>query len=83
MPETVCDIGQLTSREIRQLDKAVERGWLSKGKGGPYPIMKTMWALRGFDFAADRQREIDYHMEIARIEKARKQSSIRTEARAS
>ena len=70
--DTVVNIGQLSAAEIRQLDRAVERGWLSKGKGGPYPILKTVWAVRGFDFVADRQREIDFHMEIDRIEKVRK-----------
>lgn len=52
--ETVTDIGQLTAQEKRELTRAVKAGYLSKGKGGPYPIVKTVYAGPGFDFAADR-----------------------------
>lgn len=60
MLHTITDIGQLTSEETRELNKAVKKGWLSKGKGGPFPILKTVYALPGFDFVADRQREVAY-----------------------
>lgn len=60
--EGLCSIGQLSDQEKRELDRAVRKGWLSKGKGGPYPILKTMWARPGFDFAGDRKHEIDYMM---------------------
>lgn len=67
--ETVCDIGQLSDCEIRTLNKYVKRGWLSKGKGGPFPILKTIYAHPGFDFAANRQREVDAAFAIAEMEK--------------
>lgn len=53
--ETVTDIGQLTTQEKRELARAVKAGYLSKGKGGPYPVLKTVYAHPGFDFAADRE----------------------------
>lgn len=62
MVETVTDIGQLSKPETYQLSKYVKRGWLSKGKGGPFPKLKTVYACPGFDFEQDRQREIDAHM---------------------
>lgn len=55
---TVTNIGQLSKDELRTLDRAVRRGWLSKGKGGPCPIPKTVWAHPGFDFAADRAAQV-------------------------
>ena len=67
--ETVCNIGQLSKPEICQLNKYVKRGWLSKGKGGPFPMLKTMYAHPGFDFAADRKRYVERAVEISRIEK--------------
>jgi hypothetical protein len=62
LDQTVTDIGQLTPEEQRELSKAVKNGVLSKDKGGPYPILKPVYARRGFDFAADRQLQIDYAM---------------------
>jgi hypothetical protein len=62
LEHTVTDIGRLTPEEQRELSKAVKAGVLSKGKGGPYPVVKTVYARRGFDFAADRQLHIDYAM---------------------
>lgn len=68
MVETVTDIGQLSKSELYQLNKYVKRGWLSKGKGGPFPRLKTVYACPTFDFDADRQRVIDTAMTIHRIE---------------
>jgi hypothetical protein len=65
---TVTDIGQLSATEKRELNAAVKRGYLSKGKGGPFPALKTMYAHPGFDFIADRQREVDEAMRIAAID---------------
>lgn len=39
--DTITDIGQLTPAEKRTLNRAVKRGWLAKGKGGPYPDPKN------------------------------------------
>lgn len=69
MVETVTDIGQLSKTEIYQLNKYVKRGWLSRGKGGPFPILKTVYAHRDFDFDADRQRYVDAAMAAYEVEK--------------
>lgn len=66
--ETVINIGQLTDAEKRELERAVKRGYLSKGKGGPFPKMKTMYAHPGFDFVADREREIEEAMRICALD---------------
>ena len=66
--ETVCDIGQITTQEKRILNKYIKRGWLSKGKGGPFPMMKTMYAHRDFDFVADREREVEHAMALAELD---------------
>jgi hypothetical protein len=68
MVHTVCDIGQLTPQEKRQLNEAVKRGYLSKGKGGPFSKLKTMYARPGFDFIADRERGVADVMRIAEWE---------------
>ena len=67
--ETICDIGQLSKDELRQLNAAVKRGWLSKGKGGPFPKLKTMYACASFDFEADREREIAGAMVLADLDR--------------
>lgn len=56
--DTITDIGQLTPKEKRTLNRAVKRGTLAKGKGGPFPILKTVYAFPGFDFAAARAQHI-------------------------
>lgn len=76
MLHTVTDIGQLTAEETRELNKAVKKGWLSKGKGGTYPILKTVYALPGFDFAADRRREVDYMMYLDSLDRVAAQARV-------
>lgn len=56
MTQTVTDMGQLTHDEKRELNYAVRHGALVKAKGGPFPILKTVYAIPGFDFARDRQQ---------------------------
>jgi len=58
MIETVTDLGQLTHDEIRELNYAVKHGALTKAKGGPFLILKTVYAIPGFDFAAQREQAI-------------------------
>lgn len=65
---TVTDIGQLSKAEIYQLNKYVKKGWLSKGKAGPFPMLKTVYACPGFDFEASRQRYVDEAFRIYDIE---------------
>ena len=69
MVETVVDIGQLSASEKYQLNKAVKRGWLAKGKAGPFPVLKTVYAVPTFDFAASRERYVAEAMRIADIER--------------
>lgn len=68
MVETVVDIGQLSSSEKYQLNQAVKRGWLSRGKGGPFPMLKTVYAVPTFDHEASRRRYVDEAMRIAELE---------------
>jgi hypothetical protein len=39
----VTNIGQLSKEEIRELNKAVKKGILWKGKNYEYPTPKTCW----------------------------------------
>ncbi len=52
---TIVDTGWLTKDQRRELAYAVKYGVLVKGKGGPFPILKTVYAIPGFDFVADRE----------------------------
>lgn len=67
--ETVTDIGQLTAAQKRELNAAVKRGWLSRGKGGPFPILKTVWACPAFDFDASRRRYVAEMMAWAELDR--------------
>jgi hypothetical protein len=69
LTDTVTDIGQLTDEDRRVLNRYVKRGVLSKGKGGGFPLLKTVYACYGFDFAAQRQMYLDMFMEIANTER--------------
>lgn len=69
LTQTVTDIGQLSKAERQTLTAYVKRGHLSKGKGGPYPMLKTVYAIAGFDFAAHRQAHVDYMMYLARLDR--------------
>jgi hypothetical protein len=61
---TVVDLGQLQPHETRELAAAVRRGWLEKGKGGPFPKIKTVYAVRGYPFAEARRHTIDEMMAL-------------------
>jgi len=69
LTQTVTDIGQLSTQERRTLASYVRRGHLSKGKGGPYPMIKTVYAVSGFDFAAHRQAHVNYMMHLAELDR--------------
>lgn len=58
MLNPITDIGQLTVDQKKELNKYVKKGILDKGKGGPYPKLKTVYALHGFDFQKDREIQI-------------------------
>ena len=51
----VTDLGQFDKKTKRLLDKAAELGAISKGKGGEFPKIKTVYAPKGFDFEAHRK----------------------------
>jgi len=55
---TVTDIGQLSAIDVRTLNHAVKKGLLSKGKGGGFPRLKTVYARPGYDFKTARARLI-------------------------
>jgi hypothetical protein len=55
---TVTNVGQLTAEQKLDLEYAVRKGWLIKGKGGPYPILKSVYARPGFDFRKDREASV-------------------------
>lgn len=67
--ETVTDIGQLSPSGRYQLNKYVKRGWLSRGKGGPYPLLKTVYARPSFDFAASRDCYVEAAIAVYEVEK--------------
>lgn len=67
--ETVVNIGQLSDSEVRTLNKYVKRGWLSRGKGGPFPKVKTVYAHPGFDFTADREFYVRRAMKLAELDR--------------
>jgi len=69
MVNTITDIGQLTSEDVKTLDKYVKLGYLSKGKGGRFPIVKTVWGCPGFDFAKQRTDALAEWKRLAEIDK--------------
>lgn len=76
--ETVVNIGQLSVVERRTLDSYAKKGYLSKGKGGPFPVIKTVWAHPGFDFAADRERhyqEFCVYAEMDRVAREQRRAA--------
>ena len=56
--DTVTNLGQLSEDDVKTLDKYTRRGWLSKGRGGPFPKPKTVWAHPGYDFATARREKV-------------------------
>lgn len=71
MLSPITNIGQLSKDDVRVLNLYVKRGVLCKGMGGGYAIPKTMWALVGFDFAADRNELMTQMMSLAKLDAAR------------
>lgn len=58
MRETVTDIGQLSKDDIKTLNEYVKKGYLSKGRGGDFPALKTVWAFPDYDFIGAREAAI-------------------------
>lgn len=63
LTETVVSIGQLTPLDIKDLNKAVRDGVLARGKGGPYPTPKTVYAPAGHNFTSERLAWVRYFTE--------------------
>lgn len=59
LTQSIVDIGQLSKQDKRDLLKAMKAGVIVKGKGGPFPASKTVYAHPGYDFDAERARLIE------------------------
>jgi len=66
LADPVTDIGQLTKAERAALRRYVQRGCLACGQGGPYPSLKTVYAVPGYDFVGERRRALQ-HMLSGRV----------------
>lgn len=66
--ETVTDIGQLSASEVKELNRAVKQGYLSKGKGGCFPRLKTVYAYPAYDFVGERNRYVNHMMALAYLD---------------
>jgi hypothetical protein len=73
----IVSIGQLSDKDVRELNLAVKYGILDKGTGGPYPKLKTVYAHAGFDFQKNRQENVAAAMNIVEIEKNIKEKSTK------
>ena len=54
----VTDLGQLTDEEKKALKAAVKTGVLKKGKGGGFPVLKTVYAPPAFDIEGHHAAEL-------------------------
>jgi hypothetical protein len=59
MTETVTDIGQLSKQETKDLEYFVRKGVLIKGKGGCFPKVKTVYAIKGYDIVGERKKALN------------------------
>jgi hypothetical protein len=66
----VTDLGQLTDVEKKALKAAVKNGLLKKGKGGGFPVLKTVYAPPAFDIAGHHTAE------LARLDHAAAMDSV-------
>lgn len=54
----VVDIGQIPDKQKAALKRAVRRGEIAAGKGGPFPKIKTCYGPLGSDFAGKRTMDV-------------------------
>ena len=66
----VTDLGQLTDEEKKALKAAVRTGVLKKGKGGGFPVLKTVYAPPTFDI------EGHHAAELAHLDRAAAMDSV-------
>lgn len=57
---TVVDDGRLTRMQRLELERAVSARLLTKGRGGPFPMLVDVYAAPGCDFAEERKAEIAF-----------------------
>lgn len=62
----VTDLGQLTDEEKKALNAAVKNGVLKKGKGGGFPVLKTVYAPPAFDIEGHHAAELA-HLDHAAV----------------
>ena len=72
MLHPITDIGQLTAQDKKHLQKYVKMNVLIKERGGPFPQLKTVYALIGHDIALDRKESIAEMMRIVKYESSLK-----------
>lgn len=72
LTETVCDIGQMTPDERRQLARAVKNGTLQKAKAGPYPMRKWVYGPLWADLEAQRAGAFAEYKRLAAWETAQR-----------
>jgi hypothetical protein len=58
MRAPITNIGQLSKADLATLETYVRKGWLSKGQGGHYPAIKTVYACPGYPFEEMREAAI-------------------------
>ena len=66
----VTDLGQLTDEEKKALNAAVRTGVLKEGKGGGFPVLKTVYAHPAFDI------EGHHAAELAHLDRAAAMDSV-------
>lgn len=74
LTETLPDIGQIDKPTKTALNRLVKKGLLSKGKGGPFPALKTVYAVSGFDFASDRERHYQEFLKLVALDERMRQA---------
>lgn len=67
----IADMGQLSHEQKNALESAVKKGLLKKGKGGGFPIAKTVYAHPSYDIAGEHQRQVSHLRAIAGLESLR------------
>jgi hypothetical protein len=72
MLNPITDIGQLGKNEKKSLNLYVKKGVLAKGRGGPFPALKTVYALAGYDFVKARNEVIEQVKQIDEYETSKK-----------
>jgi len=65
MKDVIVDIGQLTDADKKHLNKLVKNGLIQKGKGGPFLMIKTVYAPLWYDIEGQRKVDIKYLISLS------------------